>query len=209
MGTQERREREREQRCELILQKARALIGRKRFQQMTMDRLAKECELSKGALYFYFKGKYEVLGALLLQYTSDLATSFATARQQASRPQEGLVLIGIAYNRIYEAWADMMPEIRMLGSIELYSNLSEESARALKDAQTDSFREVEACVQSGIDSGEYHANTNPLMVAVILAGASMGITEFIKRNPYLASLDSQATIEQAWSWVMASIERRH
>ncbi len=66
MGTKERRAREKEARRQLILTAAKRMLCEKGFTHASMEDVAREAELSPGALYLYFKSKDEILAALLL-----------------------------------------------------------------------------------------------------------------------------------------------
>ncbi len=68
MGTQERRQREKEQRLNDIKNAAeRIFLTGKAFESITMDEIAKEAELSKGTLYLYFKTKEDLYFAVHLR----------------------------------------------------------------------------------------------------------------------------------------------
>ena len=57
MGITERKEREKLQRREDILNAAERVFFSKGHKNSTMDDVAEEAELSKGTLYLYFKSK--------------------------------------------------------------------------------------------------------------------------------------------------------
>ncbi len=61
MSTKDRREREKEQRRQTIIDAARDVIRIDGFDGVSMDKVAEKAELSKGALYLYFKNKDELL----------------------------------------------------------------------------------------------------------------------------------------------------
>jgi AcrR family transcriptional regulator len=65
MGTRERRGREGQARLSTILGAAESVFARKGFYQTRMDDIAGQAELSKGALYYYFKSKDEIYVQLL------------------------------------------------------------------------------------------------------------------------------------------------
>ena len=67
MGTQERREREKEKRRQQILNAAKELFITKGLSLTTIDDIAKKAELSQGTIYVYFKNKLELYGALNLR----------------------------------------------------------------------------------------------------------------------------------------------
>lgn len=64
MGIPERRERERNERREAILAGATRVFAEKGVSLATMEDIARESELSKGALYLYFKSKDELFLAI-------------------------------------------------------------------------------------------------------------------------------------------------
>jgi AcrR family transcriptional regulator len=66
MGTQERREREKERRREEILNAAKELFITNGLTLTTIEDIAKKVELSQGAIYLYFKNKEELYASLNL-----------------------------------------------------------------------------------------------------------------------------------------------
>ena len=67
MGSERRREREKEHRRSAILRSARKEFFEKGFRAVTVDGIAKRAELSKGAIYLYFKSKEEIYAQILLR----------------------------------------------------------------------------------------------------------------------------------------------
>jgi TetR/AcrR family transcriptional regulator len=65
MGVIERKEREKESRSESIIDAAERIFFSKNFEHATMNDVAEEAELSKGALYLYFHSKNELCMAIL------------------------------------------------------------------------------------------------------------------------------------------------
>ena len=64
MGSIERRQREKEQRREQILNTARELLFKKGIDATSMNQIARNAELSVGTLYLYFKNKESLFAAL-------------------------------------------------------------------------------------------------------------------------------------------------
>ena len=67
LGSERRREREKEQRRNAILRAARKEFFEKGFRSVTVDTIARRAELSKGAIYLYFKSKEEIYAQILLR----------------------------------------------------------------------------------------------------------------------------------------------
>jgi len=61
----QRRQREREQRYQTILNAAEELFAKEGYQQASMEKIADAAEVSVGAVYFYFKNKEDLLIQIL------------------------------------------------------------------------------------------------------------------------------------------------
>ena len=66
MAFEKRRIREKENRKSAILKAARKLFFEKGFKSVTVESIARKAELSKGAVYLYFKSKEEIYSQILL-----------------------------------------------------------------------------------------------------------------------------------------------
>ncbi len=92
MGIAERKEREKQQRREEIIQSAESIFFSKGFDRSTMDMVAEKAELSKGTLYLYFPSKEELYVAvarraiqLLRRHTSEAAEAEGNALEKLGR----------------------------------------------------------------------------------------------------------------------------
>jgi AcrR family transcriptional regulator len=65
MGIYERRQREKNNRIETILESAEKLISEEGFNNFTLSRLAKDIELSRGIIYYYFKNEENIIAKLI------------------------------------------------------------------------------------------------------------------------------------------------
>lgn len=100
MGTKERKEREKKQRANDILEAARQLFERKGFLNTPLQDVAKEAEISVGLIYRYFQSKEDIFASLALkgaeQYDKTLETLLKKARGAKSRTQVTDTLVEIA-----------------------------------------------------------------------------------------------------------------
>jgi TetR/AcrR family transcriptional regulator len=78
MGVTERRKREREVRRELAIDAAMAIYEEEGYHGITMEKIAERAELSRAALYLYFKNKEEILVSAIVAH----ADYFAQLLQQ-------------------------------------------------------------------------------------------------------------------------------
>jgi AcrR family transcriptional regulator len=89
LGIVERRRRERQERRQGILDAAERVFLQKGIAAATMDEIAQQAELSKGALYLYFKNKDELYLSLAVRALTELLDTLDAVREN-SRTQRGL-----------------------------------------------------------------------------------------------------------------------
>ncbi len=96
MNTLTRKQREIEQRKELMLDIAEQLIAEHGHQALSMDRIAELSEYSKGTVYQHFPCKEEVLSAICQRGMGTLTDLFERANRFDGRPRERIVAICLA-----------------------------------------------------------------------------------------------------------------
>ncbi|MCF7915969.1 MAG: TetR/AcrR family transcriptional regulator; helix-turn-helix transcriptional regulator [Spirochaetaceae bacterium] len=101
MGISERRQREREERRRVIIEAARKVFLEKGIEHATMKDVAAEAELSKAALYLYFKNREELTFELLHISFSKIKQVIQTAAGRANDGFHKLQAIGNAFMRFY------------------------------------------------------------------------------------------------------------
>ncbi|MFJ5549816.1 TetR/AcrR family transcriptional regulator [Streptomyces sp. NPDC093225] len=79
MSVQERKERERAHRHQLIITTARELAEADGWDAVTTRRLAERIEYSQPVLYSHFRGKQEIVAAVALEGFAELATAIRRA----------------------------------------------------------------------------------------------------------------------------------
>ncbi|MBW2672878.1 MAG: TetR/AcrR family transcriptional regulator [Deltaproteobacteria bacterium] len=97
MGSRERRQREKTQRREQILDAARGLLFRKGIDATSMNQIARDAELSVGTLYLYFRNKESLFAALQEEGLDLLYTKIQEERELGSTPREKLERMALAY----------------------------------------------------------------------------------------------------------------
>ena len=93
----ERRERERAHRHQLIMTAARELAEAEGWEAVTTRRLAERVEYSQPVLYSHFNGKDAIVSAVALDGFSELAAHLRRARQAAPEPGQALRAVCRAY----------------------------------------------------------------------------------------------------------------
>lgn len=104
MITKARREREKEERRQSILQAAREVFFENGFHQATVEAVAERAEVSKGTVYLYFESKETILAHLLLEGLRKLVDELeeAYATMDPLPADERLRRLGRAYFRFFQ-----------------------------------------------------------------------------------------------------------
>lgn len=103
MGVKERRAREGKARLGAILTAAETVFARDGYQAARMDDIASTAELSKGALYYYFKSK-DAIFARLLEHESEKVLSEVRRRiPESSTFAEALEQTVLLYLEYFES----------------------------------------------------------------------------------------------------------
>ena len=97
MGISERKEREKEQRRNDIIDAAEKIFFKKGLNNSTMDEVAEEAELSKGTLYLYFKSKEEIYFEIKLRAINILNGMFKESISENKTGFENCMEIGRTY----------------------------------------------------------------------------------------------------------------
>jgi TetR/AcrR family transcriptional regulator len=97
MGIAERKEREKKQRRNEIIDAAERIFFSKGFESATMEDVANEAELSKATLYLYFKSKEDLHFGICARGLKILLDMFKKAISKSKNSFENLVEVGKAY----------------------------------------------------------------------------------------------------------------
>lgn len=90
MSPQTRKERERAERHQRIIDTARELAEDEGWEAVTVRKLAERIEYSQPVLYSHFAGKSAIVAAVALQGFADLAVAVRQARTRAATPADAL-----------------------------------------------------------------------------------------------------------------------
>ncbi len=180
MGISERKEREREQRRNDIIDAAEKVIFSKHLDASTMDEIAEEAELSKGTLYLYFKNKTELFLAIQERGLSMLVDDFRKTLKN-SGSKVGLDLIhdlgetyfkfSVKYPNYYNA--DVYG--RSQEFLDEVKNLDMSKACNAKRALLMSA--LQTALQKGVDDGSIRNDIDPKRMSLQLYASFFGIIQ--------------------------------
>ncbi len=110
MGVKERKEREKLQRSQDILEAARRVFESKGFLNTTLQDVAKEAEISVGLIYRYFQSKEDMFASLALkgaeQFDKDLEATLKKSLRKKSSAQHVLINIAKAFFDFYSPYGE-------------------------------------------------------------------------------------------------------
>ncbi|MCF6174246.1 MAG: TetR/AcrR family transcriptional regulator [Victivallaceae bacterium] len=169
MGVEERKQREREQRKQDIIDAAETVFARYGFENSTMDNVADEAEFSKGTLYLYFKNKQEICMAIISR-SMDALLGEINSGWNDWVGKSGFELLAELKN-IYCVFRAERPDYcRALLKFNYHGNCGEESgmAGAVVCKRAEVISMITAVVEQGITDGSVRQDMNPEALAETL-----------------------------------------
>lgn len=179
MGTAERREREKQQRRQAIINCAEKIFFSKGYEKATMDDIASECELSKGTLYLYFKSKEEVYLAIILRAMKLLRKFFEEAVDIDAPGIEKVKAIGQAYgvfHSVHREYYDALMYYSLM-EIDIDSPAASELKAFLENKEVMNI--LVNAIKGGIKDGSIRKDLEPEKTALILWGQTSGILQLM------------------------------
>lgn len=166
MGVHERKEREREQRRQTILESAKHVFMTYGLEHASMDRIAQEAELAKGTLYLYFKSRDELIVALMVEDLEGLLIELEKVSSKRIGAEKKLVECVTAFYRFSCDNEFFYRVMTTLKSQAVFACADEGFPMHQFKAQNMRMMEImEGIVQEGVDAGTFHV-TQPVSYVV-------------------------------------------
>ena len=175
MGVAERRQREKEQRREGLVDAAERVFVREGYEASTMEQVAAEAEVSKGTLYLYFQNKDELRAAIGERWVTTLIDRL---RPRLERARSGLAGVRAVLESYREHFAQRPDHCRLtLGWVNSPPQASPcgESFEAHRARVAELVGMVVATIERGRRDGSIRADVDPPVVALQLWGGFLGV----------------------------------
>lgn len=177
----ERRERERSQRIQSILDAAKKLFISKGYLGATMDEIALEAEISKPAVYTYFKTKDDLFFSLMLPVVEDIGTQLGTieAALAANGYRSGGALLGDLFDKLlgtYEREPVNFRIVQLFQQAGLVWELDPGIQSALNDKGRRNFETMRGILGAAIEQGLLR-KANVYQAADVIWGLFVGIVQ--------------------------------
>ena len=155
LGSERRREREKEQRRNAILRSARKEFFEKGFRAVTVDSIARRAELSKGAIYLYFKSKEEIYAQILLRdidkFHDRVESLLDTARSAADNLRNFAEVYAAFFISDRELFRIFMNFMIQHNPVNFTPNINDHIVRSTNQTVV----VIEQILQMGIERGEF------------------------------------------------------
>ncbi|HDS63274.1 MAG TPA: TetR/AcrR family transcriptional regulator [Methanofollis liminatans] len=173
MGISERRQREKEQRKTEIIDAAERLFFSRRYEEVSMDEIAREVELNKATIYLYFKNKEALFATIVLRGVQILKEKYLECMEKQVPGIARVALMGQAYYEFSQEYPDYLRLIHFYGS-ERFSGENPYTAEIGKGYGACRMILRDA-IQEGIDDGTIRADLDPFLTSMYLMTSFMGI----------------------------------
>jgi TetR/AcrR family transcriptional regulator len=135
MGVMERRRREREVRRELAIDAAMSIYEEEGYHSITMEKIAERAELSRAALYLYFKNKEEILVSAIVAHADYFARVLTEVNDNRESTKEQLLdKLWECFQKFYEKDPTTFTAWQYFHQSDVIGNLSPELRDILHEA---------------------------------------------------------------------------
>lgn len=176
MGTETRRERDRQDRRDAILDAAEAVFFSKGYERCTMHDIARASDVSRPLLYVYFTDKPAIMRGIMLRAAQSLHERFAVALQSSAVGAEQIMAIGRAYYRFSVEQPDYFDAVTDASSMN-HRHAPESIDAELAKSAAQTMRLMVSALQRGVADGSLCARrvSDPMTTAYYLRGAVHGV----------------------------------
>lgn len=175
MGLTERRNREKERRRETILKAARRDFMKKGFRAVTVDSIAQRAQLSKGAIYLYFKSKEEIYAQVLIRDIEKFHDRVADIFHNGDSASEVLARFAQVYTDFFLYERELFRILMTFMVQPNPMNISDEINDHIIRTTNKTVGIIESIFQYGIERGEFPGCRNIRQCRNALWGLLNGI----------------------------------
>ena len=177
MSIEERRQEEKEQRRQTIIDAAETILTEKGRDEMTMADIADEARLSRSLLYVYFEDMDDIVLGVTHRGFQSMRSRFEAA---VAEHDTGLYQIG-AVGDAYVAFSQEEPTyFDLVAQFESRATDPDDMTERMRRCLAELDRALEAmaeAIQHGIDDGSIRADLDPMQTAVMLWGSTHGLIQ--------------------------------
>lgn len=209
MGISERKEREKEQRREDIIDAAEKVFFERGLQVATMDEIADKAELGKSTLYLYYKSKEDLYLAVLMRGSDILYEMFQEVVSTGGPTMKLISNIGDAYYEFFKRHRNYFRMFHFFENPQMHRMVSEEMMDLCAKNNGRIWTLLVETIQRGMEEGVIQKNLNPMQVAVMLWSNSNSLMRQMDRDDTYwkekMGVDLEATLRLTNSLLLEAI----
>ena len=153
-----RRQREKNVRKNIILRAARKLFFEKGFKSVTVESISKKAELSKGAIYLYFKSKDEIYTQILLDDIGRVHKQFGHLLSNGGNAAEILFQLADIYIDIFLKDRELFRILMTFMLNSNHRNLPEHIENHIIKSTNKTIEIIDKVIKYGIANQEFPAS---------------------------------------------------
>ena len=168
-----RKQREFQQREQLILDTAQNMLHEHGYAQLTMERIAEAVEYSKGTIYNHFSSKEDLVCSLCCRCVSNLIGLFQRAYDYPGTTRERFAAIGIAYSLYHQLNPLDAQNIQIVKTNAVREKLSEEKLQEMNALEHEITQLCMNLVKEAIATGDISSTENHTADTIVFSFWSM------------------------------------
>lgn len=200
MPAKARREREKQQRYNEIVDAAEKVFLQRGFATTSMDEIARQAQLSRALLYVYFKDKSAILRAVMLRALQSMEARFEAALHSEQVGLKQIEKIGMAYYLFSEEESDYFDLLTELSTFP-----APDEPDAIAEGMAACREHIDAMMVEALQNGIRDGSLDPdqvddaLLTAYILQGSLHGVIMSVRRpkRPDMRIPDSRKLVTRA------------
>ena len=180
MALADRKEREKEQRRTDILTAAEKLFFSRGYDNVSMNDIAREVELSKATLYLYFKDKESLFFAIVLRGACILNAIYIECSKLDIKGIEKIRAMGHGFHEFTQNYPDYFHILCYSGS-ERFCNADSDDAKKILELIRDNIELMGKAFKEGIEDGTVRSDLDPLEMAIYLCVTRLSVSNLDPR----------------------------
>lgn len=177
MGVVERREREKQRRREQAIEAAMEIYDEDGYYAITMDKIAERSELSRAALYLYFKNKDEILLSVIKAYMGYFHSLLQDVYNRRESIQESLLEnLWECFIKFYQKDPAAFNVSMYFHQNEVIRNLSDDLRNLLYKAGSNAVTYQHKILEYGVKQGLF-IDCNPRTLAEVIWSSFLGVMQ--------------------------------
>ena len=168
MGTTERKEREKENRKESIIDAAQKVFFEKGLQLSTMDEIAETAELAKGTLYLYYHSKEDLYLAVMMRGLKIMYDMFRVVIVRKLSVVKTMVELANTYTLFYEENKNYFRMLHFFNTPQFHKQVSSEMMQSCDRFNQSLWEMVTEVISHGMVENKIRRDLDPIEIAIVL-----------------------------------------